>query len=107
MAFSIRSLSVLAYANGFTLWHYNAGQDRVDRVLEIGFFDEGADMLALGDIMMASGVDGARMLCVGLDARKNPTLVPVGCRSSSGDLDGVALAPRLGDLVPIIPTEPR
>jgi len=32
MAFAIRNLSVLAYANGFTLWHYKAGRDRLDRV---------------------------------------------------------------------------
>ena len=30
MAFAIRNLSVLAYANGFTLWHYKAGKDRLD-----------------------------------------------------------------------------
>ena len=107
MAFSIRSLSVLAYANGFTLWHYNAGQDRVDRVLEIGFFDEGADMLASGDIVMASGGDGARVLCVGLDARDNPILVPLGYTSPPGDLDGVTLAPSLGDLAPAVLTQPR
>ena len=29
MAFTIRNLSVLAYANGFTLWHYKAGSDRL------------------------------------------------------------------------------
>ena len=31
MAFAIRNLSVLAYANGFTLWHYKAGNDRLER----------------------------------------------------------------------------
>ena len=29
MAFAIRNLSVLAYANGFTLWHYKSGSDRL------------------------------------------------------------------------------
>ena len=33
MAFAIRNLSVLAYANGFTLWHYKAGKDRLEQVL--------------------------------------------------------------------------
>ena len=32
MAFAIRNLSVLAYANGFTLWHYKAGKDRLGQV---------------------------------------------------------------------------
>ena len=33
MAFAIRNLSVLAYANGFTLWHYKSGRDRLDTVV--------------------------------------------------------------------------
>jgi len=77
MAFSIRALSVLAYANGFTLWHYNAGQEQIDDVVEKGFFDDGADMLAAGDIMMVSGIDGARVLGVGLGASNSPMLVPM------------------------------
>jgi hypothetical protein len=32
MAFSARDLSVLAYANGFTLWHYRTG-DSLERLL--------------------------------------------------------------------------
>ncbi len=31
MAFTIRDLSVLAYANGFTLWHYKTGNDFLGR----------------------------------------------------------------------------
>jgi hypothetical protein len=64
MAFSIRNLSVLAYANGFTLWHYKSGSDHQASVGEAGFFDEAGDMLAAGDIMMVSASDGARMMCV-------------------------------------------
>lgn len=30
MAFSVRNLSVLAYANGFTLWHYKAGSTALE-----------------------------------------------------------------------------
>ena len=40
MAFAIRNLSVLAYANGFTLWHYKAGKDRLDDVAARNFFAE-------------------------------------------------------------------
>ena len=63
MAFSIRNLSVLAYANGFTLWHYKAGSDRLDDVGAKGFFLDAEDMLANGDIMMVSASDGARLVC--------------------------------------------
>lgn len=65
MAFTIRNLSVLAYANGFTLWHYQAASDRLDQVGRPGFFDNVDGMLAAGDIVMVSATDGARILCIG------------------------------------------
>ena len=37
MAFSIRNLSVLAYAQGFTLWHYKADSDWLDQVAVTAF----------------------------------------------------------------------
>lgn len=64
MAFAIRNLSVLAYANGFTLWHYKASADRLDTVGTEDFFADAADMLAPGDIVMVSATDGARVMAV-------------------------------------------
>jgi len=64
MAFSVRNLSVLAYANGFTLWHYKAGSDVLEQVAGRGFFAAASDMLTAGDIMMVSATDGAQLLCV-------------------------------------------
>ena len=62
MAFAIRNLSVLAYANGFTLWHYKAGSDRLQTVVSRDFFADAADMLAQSDLMMISASDGARIV---------------------------------------------
>jgi len=64
MAFAIRNLSVLAYANGFTLWHYKAGRDQLEQVEALDFFSDASDMLAEGDMMMVSASDGGRILCV-------------------------------------------
>ena len=64
MTFSLRNLSVLAYANGFTLWHYKMAGGAVQAAETQGFFDDAGDMLAGGDMMMVSGREGARMLCV-------------------------------------------
>jgi hypothetical protein len=64
MAFAVRNLSVLAYANGFTLWHYKAGADRLDDAASPGFFAEAADMLAGGDMMMISAAEGGRLVSV-------------------------------------------
>jgi hypothetical protein len=57
--FAIRNLSVLAYAQGFTLWHYRAGNAPVAEVTGPGFFDAAAEMFAAGDRILVSGMDGA------------------------------------------------
>jgi len=64
MAFSLRNLSVLAYANGFTLWHYRSGSDGFDLLDQAGYFTEAGDLMAQGDIVMASGDAGARVAAV-------------------------------------------
>jgi hypothetical protein len=66
MAFAIRNLSVLAYAYGFTLWHYKAGRDLLGAVAEDEFFGDAVEMLAAGDLVMVSAPDGARILAVAL-----------------------------------------
>ncbi len=58
MDFSIRNLSVLAYAQGFTLWHYKAPTLPLHRLRARGFFDPATDMLATGDMVMMSARDG-------------------------------------------------
>lgn len=74
MAFAIRNLSVLAYANGFTFWHYKAGQNSLGNVAQPSFFSDAADVLASGDVIIISATDGVRMLCVELDAANVPQL---------------------------------
>ena len=66
MAFAIRNLSVLAYANGFTLWHYKSGKDRLDAVTSGNYLADASDMLAVGDMIMITAADGARIVCVTL-----------------------------------------
>ncbi|HYD29853.1 MAG TPA: hypothetical protein VEB64_03220, partial [Azospirillaceae bacterium] len=70
MAFASTDLSVLAYANGFTLWHYltTDGHTVVDTsgyfdaaaaVDTVGYFNGAADMLRVGDMILANtGVGG-------------------------------------------------
>jgi hypothetical protein len=51
MSFRARELSVLAYANGFTLWHYRT-DDGLDALLadnEAGYFTPAAELLRPGD----------------------------------------------------------
>ena len=64
LGFAVHNLSVLAYANGFTLWHYKAEPGGLDAAVEQSFFNEAADLLAGGDMVMVSAPEGGRMLCV-------------------------------------------
>ncbi len=63
MAFSPCNLSVLAYANGFTLWHYSAGTES-SAVVGDGFFDDARDLVSAGDIVMVSGDAGGLIVFV-------------------------------------------
>ncbi|CCQ72330.1 hypothetical protein [Magnetospira sp. QH-2] len=53
MAYESKNLSVLAYANGFTLWHYTT-TDLNTQVDDVSYFDDAADMLRVGDMVMAN-----------------------------------------------------
>ena len=53
MAYDASNLSALSYANGFTLWHYKTA-DIASEVDTIGYFDEAAPMLRVGDFIMAN-----------------------------------------------------
>jgi hypothetical protein len=53
MAFKSRDLSVLAYANGFTLWHYTI-VDLATEVDTAGYFNTACDMLRIGDMIMSN-----------------------------------------------------
>lgn len=52
MPFAPADLSVLAYANGFTLWHY-ATPDAQAAVTAPGYFAPAAAMLRPGDVILA------------------------------------------------------
>jgi hypothetical protein len=55
MAFLARELSVLAYANGFTLWHYRTA---TDDLLATGYFDSAQELLREGDQIIANTAHG-------------------------------------------------
>lgn len=64
MAYQSKDLSVLAYANGFTLWHYTTA-DAATAVDAAGYFNAASTMLRVGDIIVAN-VDTAATMKAGL-----------------------------------------
>lgn len=53
MPFSSPNLSVLAYANNFTLWHYTT-VDNTAAIETAGYFNSAVDMLRINDLMIVN-----------------------------------------------------
>lgn len=51
MAFKASNLSVLAYANNFTLWHY-ISPDICATIEASGYFNSAVDMLRISDLLI-------------------------------------------------------
>jgi hypothetical protein len=51
MTINASNLSVLAYANNFTLWHYTTTDSAVTGA---GYFNSASDMLRVNDLIIAS-----------------------------------------------------
>lgn len=51
MSFQSKDLSVLAYANKFTLWHYTTSDSSM---VTAGYFNGAASMLRLNDLIIAN-----------------------------------------------------
>jgi len=56
MAFQNKNLSVIAYANGFTLWHY-AADDTLASISATGYFNSVKTLMNIGDIVIVNGSD--------------------------------------------------
>jgi len=54
MAYQNRNLSVIAYANGFTMWHY-VGPESLTAISAKGFFNQAAGLMNTGDIIVVNG----------------------------------------------------
>ena len=76
MAFTLRNLSVLAYANGFTLWHYKSGPDALAQANSTGYFADAADLLAPGDMVMLTAAEGGKIATIAGQG-KNIALAPL------------------------------
>jgi hypothetical protein len=60
MALLTKNLAVLAYANGFTLWHYKT-TDTAATVDTEGYFNLASSMINVGDVIYANVETGGTM----------------------------------------------
>ena len=56
MAFQNKNLSVIAYANGFTLWHY-ASEEKLNVVTTAGYFNSVKTLMNTGDVIIINASD--------------------------------------------------
>ena len=64
MQFTVRFLSVVDYAQGWTGWVYKSPNQTVAEILSPGFFSNAVDMMAHGDLLTISGTDGVAQRAV-------------------------------------------
>lgn len=57
-------MSVVAYANGWTLWQYMDKTISVDEMEQVGFFDKIKDLMAIGDVIYLIANDTVKQLWV-------------------------------------------
>jgi hypothetical protein len=79
MAYTSKTLSVLGYANGFTLWHYKH-KDSLAAIKADGYFNPGAEMLRPGDFILTNAGDETdapehSVLVVATNKNGNVTLI--------------------------------
>jgi len=69
MAFQNKNLSVIAYANGFTLWHYKENAT-LATITASGYFANVKSLMNSGDIILINGSNGTtiKVLSVSSDA---------------------------------------
>lgn len=63
MAFKNKNMSVLAYANAFTLWHYRS-EDTIEMIKDPKYFTPLYTLVNVGDIIIlnCANVDGMRRI---------------------------------------------
>lgn len=77
MGFKNRDLSVIAFANGFTLWHYRSSVDSLEDILDDGYFDPVMTLVNTGDIIITNGNDETSLIVV-CDLKPNVKTKKVG-----------------------------
>jgi len=69
MAFQNKNLSVIAYANGFTLWHY-AADEKMTAITVAGYFDSVKTLMNEGDVIIINASDNTSIKKISITGDK-------------------------------------
>ncbi|MBD5389228.1 hypothetical protein HDR63_03155 [bacterium] len=73
MAFQNKNLSVIAYANGFTLWHY-AAAETMAVISATGYFNDVKTLMNIGDVVIINGSDNTAIKKINITDAGNVTV---------------------------------
>ena len=59
-----KNMSVIAYANGFTLWQYKSNSDSLEQIEWAGYFDKVQTLMGFGDLIIINARDGTAIRAV-------------------------------------------
>lgn len=68
MAFQNKNLSVIAYANGFTLWHYASTTDSIATIAATGYFNDVKTLMNIGDVVIINASDNTSIKKINITA---------------------------------------
>lgn len=69
MSFENKNLSLIAYANGFSLWHYKT-TDAIETVCNPGYFARAKNLCNTGDIIIVNAKNGTSIKKIVLDEKE-------------------------------------
>lgn len=70
MSYQANNLSILAYANNFTLWHYTT-KDKFQDVCDAGYFNKAFEMVRVGDMIIVNTANTNTVVWVVLSDGEN------------------------------------
>ena len=70
MAFKNKNFNVIAYANGFTLWHYSSNEETLEEIEQDNYFGFVYTLINNGDIIIIAGKTGTGIRQIELNENK-------------------------------------
>jgi len=77
MAFQNKNLSVIAYANGFTLWYYQSPEETLQEIEQPDYFSTIHSLLAVGDIFIINAKKETAMRKLSVLEDKHVCIAPL------------------------------
>ena len=74
MAFQNKNLSVIAYANGFTLWHYASSSETMATITATGYFNDVRTLMNVGDVIIINATDNTAIKKINITDNNNVTV---------------------------------